>query len=96
MKKNHIVLIGFVLISLVYFALVILNLPSAIVVQFNISGDSESVFSKTFVIIVFVLLSFFVGYQLYDEKNSTDYIRWYISALVIVAVEILIYVINVG
>ncbi|MFW5795520.1 MAG: hypothetical protein ACOCV1_08575 [Bacillota bacterium] len=95
MKRNHVFLIGFVLISLLYFILVILNLPSDIVVQFGISADTESVFSKTFVIIVFALLSFFVGYQLYDEKNATDYIRWYITAIIIILVELFIYSINI-
>jgi|GEM_PF-2387799 len=95
MGKQRKFLIIFSIFTAAVILLTILYLPSGIVVQFNTSADGVSEFSKPLVIGLFLLLSGFVGFQLYDDKNKGDYARWYITAFVLMAVEIWIIIINI-
>lgn len=96
MKTNQKFLYVFCVISILFTFITLVYLPIDIIIQFNRSSDGSSSFSKYLVVIVMLILSAFVGFQLYDEKNAHDYTRWYISGLVLTGLEIFIVVINSG
>ncbi|HKL47219.1 MAG TPA: hypothetical protein VJ878_01005, partial [Candidatus Izemoplasmatales bacterium] len=65
-----------------------------IALQFN-ANDDPYVFSKVLILVLSGILSYFVGFQLYDEKNKGDYTRWYVVGFILLAVEAWILISNI-
>jgi uncharacterized membrane protein YqjE len=94
MKTNQKFLIVFSLLTVAFIVFTLMQLPLDIIIQFNTSAEGTATLSKYFVVVLMLILSAFIGFQLYDEKNANDYARWYISGIVIIGVEIFILIVN--
>lgn len=95
MKSNHKFLIVFALATLAFIYVILFVFEGIdMIIQFNTSADGISTLSKYLVVLVVLAISGFVGFQLYDEKNQNDYMRWYISSVVVIGVDIWMLVTN--
>ncbi len=95
MESNRKYFYIFVSLTALFILFTVLYIGPEISLQFNTNDTDPYVFSKFFIVVVFGLLSYFVGYQLYDEKNKGDYTRWYVIAIVLLAIEVWILITNI-
>lgn len=94
MKQNQKYLIVLVFFTAIFSFIALAYLPLDIIIQFNTSAGDVSTLSKYLVLVLVLVLTTFVGLQLYDDKNANDYTRWYISGVVLIGIEIFIVVVN--
>jgi len=94
MKPNRRFLIGFTAVTLLFFLIILINSPEGIVIRFNATSTGQAEYSVTLIGGVIFLLSLFLGFQLYDEKNENDYVRWYVLSLVLIGFEIYLLILN--
>lgn len=94
MKTNQKFLLVLAIVTLAFVMITLLYLDPGIIIQFNTSESGTSELSKYLVILVILSITAFIGFQLYDQKNQGDYTRWYISTVIIIAIEIWIIIVN--
>lgn len=95
MEDNKRNLYIFIALTGLYAFLMILYVPdNSIALVFN-SSDEPFVFSKVLILVLTGLLSYFIGFQIYDEKNKGDYTRWYVFAFMLLALEAWILISNI-
>jgi hypothetical protein len=83
-KRNLYIFIG---LTGLYAFLMIFYVPgNQIELMFN-ANDDPFIFSKVFILIFTGIISYFVGFQLYDKKNKDDYTRWYVVGFILLAIE---------
>jgi hypothetical protein len=96
MEKSKKLFYAFLGITGIFFFLLIFYIPgNEIVLSFN-SGDEPYVFSKLIILVFLGLINYFIGFQLYDDKNKGDYARWYFFAGLLIALEIWILLSNLA
>jgi succinate dehydrogenase hydrophobic anchor subunit len=90
-KRNLFIFIG---LTGLYIFLMIFYLPgNQIELTFN-ANDEPFVFSKVLILVFTGLISYFIGFQINDEKNKGDYTRWYVFGLLLLVFEAWIIISN--
>lgn len=92
-NRRNLIIYGVITALFVFFA--IFYLPTDLILRFNASEEGSYTFGKYIIIIIILLVSYFIGLQLYDEKNKGDYTRWYVIAGIIVGIQFWILITNI-
>jgi len=96
MPSHHKIFYAFVALTALFMLMSLLYLGHDIVLRFNSTDAQPYVFSKHIIIIFIGIISYFIGYQLYDEKNKGDYTKWYLIAFILLAIDLWIIIINIS